>query len=113
MLDLQHSERQTMTHNTREDWLTDATAQLRPIFDLIGKPLPKRIRVATGHPLNFKRNRRLGDCHAAGDSADKSIEICVSPTVAKPLDVFTVLLSQLCRATAGHCPMALHTPRRD
>ena len=90
-----------MTHNTREDWLTDATAQLRPIFDLIGKPLPKRIRVATGHPLNFKRNRRLGDCHAAGDSADKSIEICVSPTVAKPLDVFTVLLSQLCRATSG------------
>ena len=63
-----------MTHNTREDWLTDATAQLRPIFDLIGKPLPKRIRVATGRPLNFKRNRRLGDCHAAGDSADKSIE---------------------------------------
>ena len=90
-----------MTHNTREDWLTDAVGQLRPIFDLIGKPLPKRIRVATGHPLNFKRNRRLGDCHAAGDSADKSIEICISPTIAKPLEVFTVLLSQLCRATSG------------
>jgi hypothetical protein len=99
-----------MTHNTREDWLTDATAQLRPIFDLIGKPLPKRIRVATGHPLNFKRNRRLGDCHAAGDSADKSIEICVSPTVAKAAGRVHRLLSQLCRATAGHCHMALHTP---
>ena len=90
-----------MTHTTREDWLTDAVGQLRPIFDLIGKPLPKRIRVATGHPLNFKRNRRLGDCHAAGDSADRSIEICISPTIAKPLEVFTVLLSQLCRATSG------------
>lgn len=90
-----------MNHATREDWLTDATNQLRPIFDLIGKPLPSRIRVTAGHPLNFKRNRRLGDCHAAGDSADRSIEICVSPTIAKPLAVFTVLLSQLCRATAG------------
>ncbi len=90
-----------MTHNTREDWLTDAVGQLRPIFDLIGRSLPTGIRVATGHPLNFKRNRRLGDCHAAGDSADKSIEICISPTIAKPLEVFTVLLSQLCRATSG------------
>lgn len=90
-----------MTHATREDWLTDATNQLRPIFDVIGKPLPSRIRVTAGHPINFKRNRRLGDCHAAGDSADKSIEICVSPTIAKPVDVFTVLLSQLCRATSG------------
>lgn len=89
------------THSTREDWLVAATEQLRPIFDLLGKPLPTRIRVTAGHPINFKRNRRLGDCHAAGDSADKSIEICVSPTVAKPLEVFIVLMSQLCRATAG------------
>lgn len=88
-------------HATREDWLTAATQELRFMFDLLGKPLPQRIRVTAGHPLNFKRNRRLGDCHAAGDSADRSIEICVSPTVANPVDVFTVLLSQLCRATAG------------
>ena len=88
-------------HATREDWLTAATADVRPIFDLHGRPLPNRIRVTAGHPLNFKRNRRLGDCHAAGDSADKSIEICVSPTVADPVQVFTVLISQLCRATAG------------
>jgi hypothetical protein len=90
-----------MNYATREDWLTDAVAQLRPIFDVIGKPIPNRIRVTAGHPINFKRNRRLGDCHAAGDSADRSIEICVSPTIAKPVAVFTVLLSQLCRATAG------------
>jgi hypothetical protein len=90
-----------MNYATREDWLTDAVAQLRPIFDVIGKPIPNRIRVTAGHPINFKRNRRLGDCHAAGDSADRSIEICVSPTIAKPVPVFTVLLSQLCRATAG------------
>ena len=90
-----------MNYATREDWLTDAVAQLRPIFDVIGKPIPSRIRVTAGHPINFKRNRRLGDCHAAGDSADRSIEICVSPTIAKPVAVFTVLLSQLCRATAG------------
>ena len=90
-----------MNYATREDWLTDAVAQLRPIFDVIGKPIPNRIRVTAGHPINFKRNRRLGDCHAAGDSADRSIEICVSPTIAKPVAVFTVLLSQLCRVTAG------------
>lgn len=78
-----------------------AVEELRPLFDLLGKPLPKNIRVSCGYPLNFKRNKRLGDCHASTESADKSMEIFIAPTVDKPLEVFTVLLSQLCRTTAG------------
>lgn len=90
-----------MTHTTREDWLMAAVEELRPLFDLLGRPLPKNIRVSCGYPLNFKRNKRLGDCHASTESADKAMEIFVAPTVDKPLDVFAVLLSQLCRTTAG------------
>jgi len=90
-----------MTHTTREDWLTAAVEELRPMFDLLGKPLAKNIRVSCGYPLNFKRNKRLGDCHASTESADKAMEIFIAPTVDKPLEVFTVLLSQLCRTTSG------------
>lgn len=78
-----------------------AVNELRPIFDILGRPLPKNIRVSCGYPLNYKRNRRLGDTHAMTESADKAMEIFIAPTVDKPLDVFAVLLSQLCRTTAG------------
>lgn len=90
-----------MEHKTREDWLQAAVADLRPMFDLLGRPLATNIRVSCGYPLNFKRNKRLGDCHASTESADKSMEIFIAPTVDKPRHVFTVLLSQLCRTTSG------------
>jgi hypothetical protein len=90
-----------MEHKTREDWLQAAVADLRPMFDLLGRPLATNIRVSCGYPLNFKRNKRLGDCHASTESADRSMEIFIAPTVDKPIEVFTVLLSQLCRTTSG------------
>ena len=88
-------------HTTREDWLMAAVNELRPIFDLIDKPLPKRIRASCGYPLHYKRNRRLADAHASADSADASMEIFIAPSVSDPVEVFSALLSQLCRSGSG------------
>jgi hypothetical protein len=88
-------------HKTREDWLQAAVAELRPMFELLGKPLPANIRVSCGHPLNYKRNKRLGDCHPPTESADGAMVIFIAPVISKPREVFIVLLSQLCRTTSG------------
>jgi hypothetical protein len=88
-------------HSTREDWLQAAVEELRPIFDLISKPLPKRIRTSCGYPLHYKRNKRIADSHASEDSADRTLEVFIAPSICDPSVVFTALLGQLCRATNG------------
>lgn len=90
-----------MTFATREDWLTAGVEELRPVFDAIGKPIPNRIRVACGFPLDAKRSKAIGQCWADTASADKTIEILISPVLDKPVDVFEVLVHELCHATAG------------
>jgi hypothetical protein len=70
---------------TREQWLESALTELRPLFTALGKPLPKQIRVACGFPLNAKRSKAIGECWASTASADKTIEILISPTIARPL----------------------------
>jgi hypothetical protein len=35
---------------TREDWLSQAVTELRPLFDNAGRPLPDKIRVTCGFP---------------------------------------------------------------
>ena len=90
-----------MTYNTREEWLTAAIEELRPVFDAVGKPLPKAIRVACGFPLNAKRSKAIGECWIASASADGVIEILISPVLADPVAVFEVLVHELCHATSG------------
>jgi hypothetical protein len=86
---------------TREEWLQAGVSELRTSFDLINKALPKRIRVACGFPLNAKRSKAIGECWASDNSADKTIEILISPTIADPIDVFAVLVHELCHSTSG------------
>jgi len=90
-----------MTQDTREQWLMAAVEELRPIFAAVGKPLPQAIRVACGFPLNAKRSRAVGECWASTASADRTIEILVSPELADPVKVFEVLVHELCHSTAG------------
>jgi hypothetical protein len=86
---------------TREEWLQAGVNELRTSFDMINKALPKRIRVACGFPLNAKRSKAIGECWASDNSADKTIEILISPTIADPIDVFAVLVHELCHSTSG------------
>lgn len=90
-----------VTHATREDWLTAGVEELRPVFDAILKPIPAKVRVACGFPLNAKRSRAIGECHPVANSGDKAVEIFISPELDDPLQVFEVLVHELCHATAG------------
>jgi SprT-like family len=90
-----------MTFSTREEWLTQGVEELRPIFALHNKPLPQKIRVACGFPLDAKRSKAIGQCWADTASADHTIEILISPTLDNPVEVFEVLVHELCHATAG------------
>lgn len=89
-----------MTIN-REDWLAAAVSELRPIFEIVGKPLPAAVRVSCGFPSNAKRSGAIGECWADTASADKTFEVLISPVLDTPLQVFDVLVHELCHATAG------------
>ena len=86
---------------TREEWLTQAVEEVRPLFDLAGKPLPKAIRIGCGNHSNAKRSKLLGETFLSTASADKSVEIFISPEIAKPLVVFEILIHELCHATTN------------
>jgi hypothetical protein len=90
-----------MTTANREDWLLAAVSELRPIFDAVGKALPENVRVACGFPLGAQRTGALGQCWADTASADKTFEILINPELDKPVEVFEVLVHELCHATAG------------
>jgi len=88
-------------HTSREDWLTAAVEELRPSFAANNTPVPAAIRVACGFPSNARRSGAIGECWANTASADNTIEVLISPTVADPTKVFEVLVHELCHATDG------------
>jgi len=91
----------SLIHHTREAWLTAATDALRPHYDALNKSLPLAIRVTCGFPLHARRSKAIGQCWASTASADKTIEIMISPVLANPLAVLEVLVHELCHATDG------------
>ena len=84
-----------MSYINREEWLTAALEEIRPIFDAAGHPLPAHIRVTCGFPLTFKRTGNLGEAYPAASSGDKTVEVLISPTLADNWKVFTVLFDTL------------------
>jgi len=85
----------------REAWLQSAVAEVRDLFAASGSPLPARIRVACGFPPSYNRTKAVSQCWLDTASADKTVEICVAPTLAAPVDVLAALLRALCRAVPG------------
>jgi len=90
-----------MQYSTREEWLTAGIEEVRPLFDLAGKPLPKQIRVSCGFPSTALRSGAIGECWINSASADGTFEILIHPKLANPLKVFEVLVHELCHATSG------------
>lgn len=91
----------SLIHHTREQWLTAAVDALRPSFDALGKPIPLAVRVTCGFPLHARRSKAIGQCWASTASADKTIEIMISPVLAQPVAVLEVLVHEMCHATDG------------
>ena len=94
-------------YTTREDWLQAAVAELRPLFDLNGFPLPDKIRVTCGFPSSRAKanNRSIGEHWSPSASEDGTHEILISPVVDDQYDVFGILVHELCHAATdgdGH-----------
>ena len=88
-------------YSTREEWLTAGIEEVRSLFDLSGKSLPKQIRVSCGFPSTALRSGAIGECWINSASADGTFEILIHPKLADPVAVFEVLIHELCHATAG------------
>jgi hypothetical protein len=93
---------------TREEWLQALVGRLRSDFEIQGIGLPSEIAVSCGWPSQrprSKRNRRIGECWRASCSGAGRPEICISPTLADPVEVGHVLVHELIHAAlpnAGH-----------
>lgn len=93
---------QTPIHATREEWLTAAVNELRPLFAAYAPaPAAARIRVSCGFPSNWKRSKALGECWIDDASADKTHEILIAPTVATPRDVVAILIHEMTHTLPG------------
>jgi hypothetical protein len=93
---------------TREDWLAQAIAELRPVYSALNHPLPDNIRVACGFPSSNARsakNRAVGEHWSARASADQTHEILISPVIDDPVRVLGILVHELAHASTdgdGH-----------
>ena len=91
--------------NTREEWLSKAVAELRPVFDSVGHPLPEKIKASCGFPSSnarARKNRAVGEWWSSKQSPSGSHEIFIAPQVSDSFDVFGVLVHELAHsATEG------------
>jgi len=88
-------------YNTREEWLNAAVAEFAPIFAAQAKPIASKVRVTCGFPSTAKRSGAIGECWADTASADRAMEILISPTIADPHRVADILVHELCHTIAG------------
>ena len=86
---------------TREEWLVAAVEEFRAVFAAQAVPIPAKVRVSCGFPSTAKRSGAIGECWADTASADKSMEIMVSPVLSDTHRVVDVLVHELCHTTKG------------
>jgi hypothetical protein len=92
---------------TREEWLLRIIDGLRPLYRDTGSPIPDRLRVSCGWPSGAAFapvHRCIGECWSRSASADRAIEIFISPNLGEALDVAETLVHELVHAAGakGH-----------
>lgn len=94
---------------TREEWLNRAVNHLRSHFADAGITLPRTIRVSCGWPsrrATSRSRRTIGQCFPTAMAADKVPQLFISPVLAEPTAVLTVLAHELVHAaddcSSGH-----------
>jgi len=91
-----------MTELTREQWLKTAEQAMAPWVEAAGVPYPKNTRVSCGFPKASRgRNKSIGQCWTGLVSADKTIEMFISPTQASAPRVCDILLHEMVHAAVG------------
>jgi len=90
--------------STREQWLTELTDRLRPMFTGIGFPLPEKIRASCGFPSRgalAKKAKRVGEAWSSDQSEDQHFETFVTPMVCDPVEVAEIQVHELAHCAAG------------
>jgi hypothetical protein len=89
-----------MANVTREQWLEAAVAELRPLLEEVGAPVPE-VRVSVGWPSSkatSRKNRTIGECWKRQTAADGISQIFLSPTLGGEEQVLGVLVHELIHA---------------
>ena len=89
------------TNLTREQWLSQATEELRALFKQHGDTIPTQVRSSCGFPSKSalaSKNRRIGECWSSAASADSHAEIFISPTISDSARVLDILAHELIHA---------------
>lgn len=88
----------TLTHETREGWLTAGAAELgKLLFEPNNFELPSKLRASCGFCGGAKT---IGLCVAPECADDKATHLFVDPVLANPVEVLAVLVHEMCHA---HC----------
>jgi len=90
-----------MAHATREGWLLELTARLRPMFAAQGAELPAKIRVSCSWPGGGSARTRVGEAWSAKCSADGAHETFISPAMGDVAEVAHILVHELVHHAVG------------
>lgn len=96
-----------MAYQTREEWLNAALSIIRDRVP----GLASRVRVACGFPSTYTRSGTLSECWPDQASRDGTWEVLISPTVALPTEVFTLLLGSVLHTLPGAASKTSNTYR--
>lgn len=89
----------------REEWLTHAVDELRPIFNGAGYKIPNLVHVSVGWPSSGglgTRKQTIGQAWPADSSEDKSAHVFISPVLGKSIDALDVLVHELGHVVVGN-----------
>lgn len=91
---------------TREEWLQEASIQVRPtVYAACNRPIPD-FYVSVGFPKGHAgRQRAIGQCWSGQLSEDKKPHIFICPTLSDPVEVLATLIHEIIHTVvpeAGH-----------
>jgi hypothetical protein len=95
----------TAKYQYREAWLHAAIEAMKPAFHGTDYPLPDKVRAACAFPSKRAtglKAKTVGQCWAPQASADGAIEVMISPVVAEPMMVSSILAHELTHAAVGN-----------
>lgn len=94
-----------MKHETRENWLTEATDMLRiSVFKDAGAEIPT-VRLSVGFPSHRENGTTLGTYWRAESTEDGTPQIFISPILSDPIRILSTLTHELvhaCTPGDGH-----------
>lgn len=88
--------------HTREEWLNFVSDELRPHYKKLSYPIPAKVRFGIGFMATGYRSKHIGECWDVKASADKHIEIFISPSQDDAKKVAGILAHELVHAAVGN-----------